>query len=337
MKTNDFNFTLPEHLIAQHPLSSRSASRLLVYHRQTQQINHRQFNNIGDYLKPGDLLVMNNSRVMKARLYGHKASGGRIELLIERIINPYECWCHIRASHAPKAGTQLMIDNNINWEVVTKQDHLYRCRSSHDLFEVMNQSGHLPLPPYIQRAPDQEDGERYQTVYAEPIGSVAAPTAGLHFDAPLLEHLRQQGIEFAQVTLHVGAGTFQPVRTESIHDHQMHAEYFEISESVCEMVNQAKHEGRRVIAVGSTATRALESAAQGRSLLPYQGETSIFITPGYTFKIIDGIITNFHLPESTLLMMVAAWVGFDAMHRIYQEAVHQEYRFFSYGDASLLL
>jgi S-adenosylmethionine:tRNA ribosyltransferase-isomerase len=336
LKTRDFYFELPPHLIAQHPLPERTASKMLVYDRKTASIRHDQFIHLPDCLKPGDLLVFNDSKVLQARLFGQKASGGQIEILVERLLSPYVFLAHIRASKTPKPGTMLMINEDVHFIVKGKQNHLYECEAKQPIDRILETLGHVPLPPYIERKALNEDKARYQTIYAKTAGSVAAPTAGLHFDEAILAELKKRNIEMAFTTLHVGAGTFQPVRTETIAEHKMHAEWLEVSQSCCDAVNQAKAAGRRVIAVGSTALRALESAAQDKKLHVFAGETTIFITPGYEFQIIDGLITNFHLPESTLLMMVAAFIGYDNMMKLYQAAIHESYRFFSYGDVSLL-
>lgn len=336
MKTRDFYFELPEHLIAQYPLPHRTASKMLVYDKQTRAIRHEQFAHLPTCLRPGDLLVFNDSKVIQARLFGQKETGGQVEILVDRLLSSHLFLAHIRASKAPKAGARLIIENQLEITVEEKQDSLYRCSVTLPLIDILDSLGHVPLPPYIQRKPDVADKHRYQTIYAQTPGSVAAPTAGLHFDEVMLDTLKNQGIETAFVTLHVGAGTFQPVRVEHLAEHKMHAEWLEVSQSLCDKVNQAKQNGQRVIAVGSTALRALETAAKEGMLYPYAGETSIFITPGYTFQLIDGLLTNFHLPESTLLMMVAALIGYHEAMQLYQTAIQHGYRFFSYGDVSLL-
>lgn len=336
MKKSDFNFELPEHLIAQYPLSDRKASRLLVL--QNTHIEHKIFKDIIDLIEPGDLLVFNNTKVIPARLFGRKASGGKVEVLIERVLNDKEIMAHVRASKAPPVGTHLIMDGGIEFTMLGRNDDLFHLRSINDgsVLDLIEQHGHLPLPPYIQRADTAVDKDRYQTVYAAEKGAVAAPTAGLHFDEMLLEQLRAKGVNFAFVTLHVGAGTFQPVRTDDIREHKMHSEYMTVSEQVCDQVKQTKAAGKRVIAVGTTSVRCLETASQSGEIRAYRGDTQIFIYPGYEFKCIDALITNFHLPESTLLMLVSALVGREAILNAYQVAVEQEYRFFSYGDAMFL-
>lgn len=337
MNKQDFFFDLPDELIAQYPLVNRSDSRLLAYNRQTGERTHHQFKNLGDFLEAGDLLVMNNSRVIPARLYGTKASGGKVELLIERLQGERSFLAHIKASKTPRPGTVIFLDNNWQLEVVEKCDDLYLCKMMGDVDAMLHEIGHIPLPPYITRSDESLDLERYQTVYARHKGSVAAPTAGLHFDDSLLAELTEKGIGLAYSTLHVGAGTFRPVRTDSIKDHKMHSEQFTVSEALCQAVKITKAAGKRVIAVGTTALRSLESAAQSGLLEPCSRDTDIFIYPGYQFKVCDGLITNFHLPESTLLMLVSAFIGHQEAMSLYQEAIAKGYRFFSYGDASILL
>jgi S-adenosylmethionine:tRNA ribosyltransferase-isomerase len=343
MKTKDFNFKLPPELIAQYPLDKRTDSRLLHYTRATKNIKHSQFNALIDALNPGDLLVMNNTRVIPARLYGQKSTGGRVELLIERILSDNQFLTHIKASKALKPGAHITLDNldNTAWEikVLEKQGSLYLCEliTEGNIEAMLDDIGHIPLPPYITREDKVADFERYQTVYAKHNGSVAAPTAGLHFDEVILEALKNKGIQIAYVTLHVGTGTFQPVRVESLADHHMHTEHFEITQDLCDAVQHTKKAGGRVVAVGTTSLRALESAAQKGELKAQAMDTNIFIYPGYEFKLCDGLITNFHLPESTLLMLVSAFIGYTETMALYQEAITQKYRFFSYGDATLLL
>lgn len=339
MKTKDFYFELPKALIAQHPLPERTDSRLLCYTRATQTIKHSQFKSLVAQLNPGDLLVMNNTRVIPARLYGKKSTGGQVELLIERLTSDKSFLSHIKASKAPKPGTIITLNDTWQIKVLEKAQHLYQCEliTEGTALNMLDSIGHIPLPPYITRDDEKDDIERYQTVYAREKGSVAAPTAGLHFDEAILSQLKAKGVKIAYVTLHVGAGTFQPVRVESIHEHHMHTEYFQIDAALCDAITQTKAAGGRVIAVGTTTLRALESAAQNEALKPQQSKTNIFIYPGFKFKICDGLITNFHLPESTLLMLVAAFIGHSEVMRLYQEAVDQKYRFFSYGDATLLL
>jgi len=338
MKTQDFYFDLPEELIAQFPLESRSASRLLVYSRQTQHIRNHIFHDLADLLEPGDLLVMNDSLVIPARLFGHKASGGKVELLVERIINPYEFIAHIKASKAPRAGSLIHLDKSWSIEVQAKHDDLYQCAvKTGEIDALLQAHGHIPLPLYINRASMQTDVQRYQTVYAKNKGSVAAPTAGLHFDDELIQRLLARGVQIGYVTLHIGAGTFRPVRTTSILEHKMHHERFTVSDALCSSIKQTKASGHRVIAVGTTALRSLESAALSGELRPESRDTNIFIYPGFQFKVCDGLVTNFHLPESTLLMLVAAFIGHKETMYLYQKAIEAGYRFYSYGDSSLLL
>ncbi|HVT62346.1 MAG TPA: tRNA preQ1(34) S-adenosylmethionine ribosyltransferase-isomerase QueA [Legionellaceae bacterium] len=337
MRTSDFYFDLPEKLIAQFPLPNRSDSRMLVYQRASEALAHRSFTDLLEYLNPQDLLVFNDSRVIPARLYGHKATGGRVEVFVERLVAKNECWAHIRASKTPKAGTIIFLTDVFYIEVLEKKENLYRCKASHDIEEILEAVGHMPLPPYISRQEEPNDLQRYQTIYAKHKGSVAAPTAGLHFDETMFARLAEKGVRIAYTTLHVGAGTFQPVRCDDINQHHMHTEWFTVDKTVCTAVESAKREGGRVIAVGTTALRSLESAACMGVLTPCQRETNIFIKPGYRFQICDGLMTNFHLPESTLLMLVSAFIGYEQTMRLYRSAIEQQYRFFSYGDVSLLL
>ncbi|MCH9756211.1 MAG: tRNA preQ1(34) S-adenosylmethionine ribosyltransferase-isomerase QueA [Gammaproteobacteria bacterium] len=339
MKTKDFDFELPSELIAQYPLANRADSRLLHYTRATRTIEHTHFKSLIDRLNPGDLLVMNNTEVMPARLYGQKSTGGRIELLIERLLPEKTFLTLIKASKAPKPGTQIILDGEWTVEVLEKQENLYLCKliTEGSVDEMLHAVGHIPLPPYIAREDKATDFERYQTVYAKHKGSVAAPTAGLHFDEDVLNQIKNKGIGIAYVTLHVGAGTFQPVRAETLKEHHMHTEHFEIDEALCDAISQTKKTGGRVISVGTTTLRSLESAAQKGPLKPQAMDTNIFIYPGFVFKVCDGLITNFHLPQSTLLMLVSAFIGHAETMALYKEAIEKKYRFFSYGDATLLL
>jgi len=337
MKRTDFYYHLPQELIAQRPLEQRSASRLLCVDRQTGDLSDRQFNDLPGLLNHGDLLVFNNTKVIPARLYGLKASGGRVEILVERLLNKRECLAQVRASKSPKPGGKLLLEDGSELLVLGRQDSFFHLRSDDtDLMGILQKFGHMPLPPYITREDTVADRQRYQTVYAETPGAVAAPTAGLHFDPALLDQIKIAGIESTTVTLHVGAGTFQPVRVDNIEDHLMHAEWLEVSQSTCDAIAAAKARGGRVIAVGTTAVRSLETAAQGGSLEPYSGDSRIFIYPPYQFRVIDALITNFHLPESTLLMLVSAFAGHEQTLNAYRHAVEKAYRFFSYGDAMLL-
>jgi len=335
MQLQDFSFQLPENLIAHHPTADRSGSRLLSLDAQG-AIAHQQFTDIVEYLQPGDLLVFNNTKVIPARLFGEKQSGGKIEVLIERITATDSALAHVRASKSPKIGAQLNFEQGFSAQMCGRDKNLFELRFNAPILPLLDQIGHMPLPPYIDRSDTTEDRDRYQTVYAQRPGAVAAPTAGLHFDQPLLEKIKAVGAEQAFVTLHVGAGTFQPVRVNNITEHQMHSEWLEVSEEVCRQIQQTKTRGGRVIAVGTTSVRSLETAASGGEIAPFQGETDIFIYPGYQFKVVEGLVTNFHLPESTLLMLVCAFSGYSSIMRAYREAVNRGYRFFSYGDAMLL-
>jgi S-adenosylmethionine:tRNA ribosyltransferase-isomerase len=347
MKTRDFHYQLPEQLIAQTPSDVRSHSRLLHYSREDQSISHLRFSDIIDLINPEDLLVFNNTRVIPARMYGVKQTGGKVEILVERLTSEFRCLAHIKASKTPKPGSELILQDpdalqaqNSPYLTVTvegREGDLFVLKSKiNTMAEIMERIGHMPLPPYINRDDTSEDFSRYQTVYAATPGAVAAPTAGLHFDQPLLEKLQNKGVESAFVTLHVGAGTFQPVRSERIEDHQMHFEYLVVPQETVEKCQQTRRNGGRIIAVGTTTVRSLETASQEGELQAFAGETDIFIYPGYQFKSIDALITNFHLPESTLLMLISAFAGKDEMLRCYAEAVNEEYRFFSYGDAMFI-
>ncbi len=340
MKRSDFFYQLPTELIAQHPATERSASRLLILSGETGQVLDRQFLDLPTLLNPGDLLVFNNTRVIPARLHGHKESGGKVEMLVERVLDEQRVLAHLRVSKSPKTGARMLFEGGVEVEVVGRQEALFELRflGDFDVIEQLEAHGHMPLPPYIERADEPQDRERYQTVFSDKnrLGAVAAPTAGLHFDQAMLDRLQQQGVEFAYVTLHVGAGTFQPVRADDIRDHKMHCEYLEVSQQVVDQVAATRARGGRVIAVGTTSVRSLESAARSGELQPYQGETDIFIHPGYQFNCIDGLLTNFHLPESTLLMLVSALAGHKAIMAAYQHAVVKKYRFFSYGDAMFI-
>ncbi|WP_171922327.1 tRNA preQ1(34) S-adenosylmethionine ribosyltransferase-isomerase QueA [Salmonella bongori] len=343
MRVTDFSFELPESLIAHYPQPERSRCRLLSLDGQTGALTHGTFTDLLDKLNPGDLLVFNNTRVIPARLFGRKASGGKIEVLVERMLDDKHVLAHIRASKAPKPGTELLLgdEENIHATMTARHGALFEVEFNDErpVLDILNAIGHMPLPPYIARPDEDADRELYQTVYSEKPGAVAAPTAGLHFDEPLLARLRDKGIEMAFVTLHVGAGTFQPVRVETIEDHIMHSEYAEVPQDVVDAVLAAKARGNRVIAVGTTSVRSLESAAQAAKdtlIAPFFGDTQIFIYPGYQYKVIDALVTNFHLPESTLIMLVSAFAGYKHTMHAYHEAVKAEYRFFSYGDAMFI-
>jgi S-adenosylmethionine:tRNA ribosyltransferase-isomerase len=349
LNVDDFDFPLPQpEKIAQYPLKNRSESRLLCYSREKPcLIEHHQFHEIIHLLSEGDLLVFNNTKVIPARLFGHKSTGGQVEILLERIINPKQFVAHVRASKALKSGALVYLDTTTDLhehkypvEMISRQDDLFLFQLPENLtniYDYLTHCGHIPLPPYIQRGDVLSDHTRYQTVFAEEPGAVAAPTAGLHFDVELMDRLVEKGIQKGFLTLHVGAGTFQPVRVSSIAEHKMHEEYLDVDQALCDLIEQTKKAGRRVIAVGTTVVRALETAARDGQLKPYSGETDIFITPGFSFKVIDGMITNFHWPRSTLLMLVSAFIGRDKLLALYQEAIEKGYRFFSYGDTMLLL
>lgn len=333
MELSDFRFDLPAELIAQHPLPERSSSRLLTLDGRTGALADRGITDLPELLVAGDLLVFNDTRVMRARLYGEKETGGKVEVLIERLLGAREAWAQIRASKSPGPGARIIVADAV-LEVRERDHGRFRLASPGADFEVlMEHHGHVPLPPYIRRPDQAFDAERYQTVYARRSGAVAAPTAGLHFDDALIDRLRQRGVEFAQVTLHVGPGTFRPVRTERIAEHRMHSEWFEVDAGVCGRVEATRARGGRVVAVGTTSVRSLESAARTGRLLPVRGDTDLFITPGYRFRVVDAILTNFHLPESTLLMLVCAFGGYGAVMAAYRHAIAAGYRFFSYGDA----
>lgn len=337
MRVSDFDFDLPESLIAQYPPSIRGQSRLLVA-KNGEPIEDQSFISLPDFIDAGDVLVFNNTKVIKARLFGQKASGGKIEVLVERVLDEHTVLAHVRASKAPKAGTRLVFDDLYSAVMLHREGDLFclKFESEIEVWEILEQIGHLPLPPYIERSDDEEDFSRYQTIYAKYQGAVAAPTAGLHFTDEVMAALTKKGVEQVFVTLHVGAGTFQPVRVDEIADHKMHSEWFEVTTETVNAINAAHARGNKVWAVGTTSLRALESAARSGSLISGSQETDIFITPGFEFKVVDRLLTNFHLPKSTLLMLVSAFSGFDEIKQIYQHAIEQKYRFFSYGDAMLL-
>ena len=338
MKLSDFHFDLPEELIAHYPPAKRTDSRLLCLSRESGQIDHRHFTDFISLINPEDLLVFNNTRVIPARLFGNKASGGRVEVLVERVMAGNQILAQVRASKAPKAGSFIIFSEGAKAGVLGREGDFFILAFPEDLalMSLLDEIGHMPLPPYIKREDELSDKERYQTVYSEKQGAVAAPTAGLHFDKPLLAEIAAKGIDTAKVTLHVGAGTFQPVRAEKIEDHQMHAEYLEVDETVCDKVNACRARGGRVVAIGTTTVRCLETASSAGKISPYKGDTDIFIYPGYKFKSVDALLTNFHLPESTLIMLVSAFVGKENILRAYNEAIKERYRFFSYGDATFL-
>lgn len=339
MRIGEFDYDLPDALIARHPLPQRTASRLLHVDAAAGTWRDRVFADLPQLVRPGDLMVFNDSRVIKARLKGVKASGGKVEVLIERVIGEYEALVQLKASHKPKPGSRLRLADAVEVEVLGREGDLFRLRfdPARSVLAWLEAHGEVPLPPYLERAPEAEDAQRYQTVYARQPGSVAAPTAGLHFDEPMLERLRAGGVEMAHVTLHVGAGTFQPVRVDDIRAHRMHGERYEVPAETAAAIEAARARGGRILAVGTTSLRTLEAAAtpDGR-VQAGSGETTLFITPGYRFRVVDRLLTNFHLPRSTLLMLVCAFGGLDLMRRAYAHAVASRYRFFSYGDAMLI-
>lgn len=350
MLVSDFHFDLPDNLIARYPMPERTASRLLKLDGNTGALTDQHFPDLLEDIQAGDLLIFNNTRVIPARLYGRKSSGGKLEVLVERVLDEHRCLAHIRASKAPKEGAEIILGedklgegNGFHAIMTARHGALFELQFSatQPLFNLLQQAGHMPLPPYIDRPDEDADQERYQTVYSKVLGAVAAPTAGLHFDNAMLEKLSEKGVQTAFVTLHVGAGTFQPVRVENILDHQMHAEYAEVSEEVVEKILATKAAGKRVIAVGTTSVRSIESAAQaaeqtGKLIAPFFSDTQIFLYPGKTFKVVDALVTNFHLPESTLIMLVSAFAGYRHTMQAYQHAVANQYRFFSYGDAMFI-
>ena len=338
MRLDDFDFDLPADLIAQVPASERSASRLLHLDGMTGAISDRRFRDIVDLVAPGDVMVFNNTRVIKARLSGHKKTGGRIEVLIERVLAGDRAFAQVRASHPPREGSVLVLAGTVEATVLGRQGEFFLLRfdDCDDVLELLDHYGALPLPPYIDRAAQAQDENRYQTVYAREPGAVAAPTAGLHFDQSLLEALRDRGAVTAWLTLHVGAGTFQPVRVQDLARHEMHSEWYQIPQQTVDAVEAARAGGGRVIAVGTTSLRALETAATGGKLVAGYGETKLFIMPGYRFRLVDRLVTNFHLPRSTLLILASAFGGMDNIRRAYRHAVAERYRFFSYGDAMLI-
>lgn len=339
MLRSDFHYDLPAELIAQHPLPVRSASRLLCLDGASGTLADRQMKDFPQLLRSGDLLVINDTRVIPARLHGAKSTGGRVEVLVERVVDERRVLAQIRASKPPGVGVRMQLaDGAVKAEVQGRDGEFYVLvfSGAGTALELLQQHGAVPLPPYIERMPEKADEDRYQTVFAMREGAVAAPTAGLHFDEQLLAECRKQGVEFGYVTLHVGAGTFQPMRAERLTDHVMHAERLEVDSVLCAQVKKTRERGGRVIAVGTTAVRALETAARDGGLQPCVGETRLFISPGYRFRVVDALLTNFHLPESTLLMLVSAYGGQEFVRRAYQHAVQQRYRFFSYGDAMWL-
>jgi len=331
-----FKYHLPDSLIAAHPAQERRGSRLLSLDGLSGDVRHLRFPDILSLVEPGDLMVFNDTRVIPARLLGRKESGGRIEVLVERVLSERDVLAHVRSNKPLKVGTVLHFDSEIVARVEGRHENLFRVSFTQPVLDILEDIGHMPLPPYIARGDGEEDRSRYQTVYAREPGAVAAPTAGLHFDERLLAELQERGVNIAFVTLHVGAGTFQPVRADDVRNHRMHAEILEVSAEVCARVEETRAAGNRVIAVGTTSVRCLETAGASGVMEPVRGETDIFIYPGYRFRIVDALVTNFHLPESTLLMLVSAFAGYDRVMAAYREAVAEAYRFFSYGDAMFL-
>ena len=336
MQLNDFHFRLPKELIARYPLARRSSSRLLCLNRDNGNLEHKQFADILHLLHPGDLLVFNDTKVIPARLLGQKATGGQVEVLVERVLDHQRILAQVRASKAPRLGEYLIFVPDIYLEVVNRHQQFYELRYNHidhTILEMIESIGHIPLPPYINRPIEDKDKEWYQTIYAKHKGSIAAPTAGFHFDEELLQQIKEKDIDVGYLTLHIGAATFTPVRVDNIREHRMHAEYLEVPYELSRQIHEAKARKQRVIAVGTTSMRALETASHSGDVLPYHGETNIFIYPGYTFRSVDALITNLHLPCSTLLMLVCAFGGYNHVMHAYQEAVSKSYRFYSYGDA----
>ncbi len=337
MKKSDFKYLLPDALIAQKPLAERDGSRLLCMDRNTSVNIDRQFSDFIDLINERDVLVFNDTKVIPARLFGNKQSGGKVEILIERILDDYHAIAHVKASKSPKPGTLIKLDKGFQCLVQGRVDDLFLLEFDHfKVLELLEQIGHIPLPPYITRADDESDLTRYQTVFAKESGAVAAPTAGLHFDLAMMNKIKAKGAQIVFVTLHVGSGTFQPVRVEDLSDHIMHKEFFAVNQETVDAVKLARARGGRVVAIGTTSVRALESASKSGVLVAGFGDTDLFITPGYQFNSVDAILTNFHLPESTLLMLVSAFAGYQSIMGAYNHAIDHSYRFFSYGDAMFL-
>lgn len=336
MNVSDFDFDLPERLIAKYPAAERTSSRLLIPSQS--EIKHGTFSDIADILNAGDLLVFNDTKVVPARLYAQKSTGGKLEILFERKLGEQNFLAHIRSSKSPKPDSIILLENGIKVKMVRRHDALFELELPADceVFSVLEALGHIPLPPYIDRQDESLDQSRYQTVYARNPGAAAAPTAGLHFDGPLLAKLRDKGVKTAHVTLHVGAGTFQPVKVDKVEEHKMHSEWIDVSQETVDLIRQTRAQGGRVVCVGTTSLRSLESASQSGEIQAMTGDTDIFIYPGYEFKTVDALITNFHLPKSTLMMLVSAFAGPDLIRDAYACAINKEYRFFSYGDAMFL-
>ena len=338
MLIEDFNFELPQHLIAQTPLQKRDSSRLLVLNKNTKSFSDKKFTDFVDLLNPNDLLIFNDTRVIKARLFGKKITGGKVEIMIERILNNHHALAHLKTSKKIFDGTIFEVNEDVSVKVVRKENDLFYIEFDSNLssYDILEKYGHIPLPPYIERSADKSDENRYQTIYAKESGAVAAPTAGLHFTDEIFKALNDKKIKYTFLTLHVGAGTFQPVRENDLDHHQMHSESFNVPDKTIQMIDDAKSKNGRIIAIGTTVLRALESKFSEETIQSGFKETSIFIKPGYTFKIVDALLTNFHLPKSTLFILVSAFSGSDTMKRLYQHAIKNEYRFFSYGDATFI-
>ncbi|MCL1141587.1 tRNA preQ1(34) S-adenosylmethionine ribosyltransferase-isomerase QueA [Shewanella gaetbuli] len=338
MRVTDFSFELPDELIARYPTEQRNASRLLTLNGQNGQLADKQFTDLLELINPGDLMVFNNTRVIPARLFGQKSTGGKLEILVERMLDDKRILAHVRSSKSPKVDSIINLDSGYQMKMVARHDALFELEllADNTLLAVLEEIGHMPLPPYIDRPDEDADKERYQTVYNQKPGAVAAPTAGLHFDDAMLQALKDKGVNIAFVTLHVGAGTFQPVRVDNVLEHKMHSEWAEVPQTVVDLIAQTKAAGNRVVAVGTTSVRSLESAAKAcgdAPLTEFSGDTDIFIYPGFNFKVVDAMVTNFHLPESTLIMLLSAFAGYDEVMHAYHHAIEQKYRFFSYGDA----
>lgn len=338
MRLTDFSYALPDELIARKPCVNRTDSRLLQLDGATGNTMHGQFTDILDLVQPGDLMVFNNTRVIPARVFAQKETGGKLEILVERVVDAHNVLAHIRSSKSPKPGSIIILQDGTRITMQERAGALFclAFADSDNAFDILDRLGQMPLPPYIDRACEEDDKERYQTVYAKHKGAVAAPTAGLHFDESIMAAIKDKGVDIAFVTLHVGAGTFQPVRVDDIKNHQMHSERMHIDAQTCEHIRATKAAGKRVIAVGTTSVRTLETAAKNGEIAAYSGDTDIFIYPGFDFKVVDALVTNFHLPESTLMMLVSAFAGFTPVMRAYREAVEEKYRFFSYGDAMFI-
>ncbi|ABI72543.1 tRNA preQ1(34) S-adenosylmethionine ribosyltransferase-isomerase QueA [Shewanella frigidimarina] len=338
MRVADFSFDLPDELIARYPTAQRNASRLLTLSGENSELADKKFTDLFNLINPGDLMVFNNTRVIPARLFGQKSTGGKLEILVERMLDDKRILAHVRSSKSPKVDTLIDLDGGYQMKMLARHDALFELELQSDktILEVLEDVGHMPLPPYIDRPDEDTDKERYQTVYNQTPGAVAAPTAGLHFDDAMLADLKAKGVNIAFVTLHVGAGTFQPVRVDNVLEHKMHSEWANVSQEVVDLIAQTKAAGNRVVAVGTTSVRSLESAARASGDSPleaFSGDTDIFIYPGFQFKVVDAMVTNFHLPESTLIMLLSAFAGYEAVMKAYQHAITQKYRFFSYGDA----